>query len=165
MSSNAPTTPDDHRTQLMQQMQFLGQMASTETAMFHQAAAASYGLGITDMKTLSVLSQEGPQTAGQLAERLSLTSGAVTNVIDRLERRDLLLRKPDPKDRRKVVVMANEAKLKTFDNVYDSMVDAFTDLLAGYTTEQIEFLVRYFKDAIEVTKKQIAQLKEKQTKE
>lgn len=165
MSSNAPTTPDDHRTQLMQQMQFLGQMASTETAMFHQAAAASYGLGITDMKTLSVLSQEGPQTAGQLAERLSLTSGAVTNVIDRLERRDLLLRKPDPKDRRKVVVMANEAKLKTFDNVYDSMGDAFTDLLAGYTTEQIEFLVRYFKDAIEVTKKQIAQLKEKQTKE
>src|SRR2546430_12442949 len=61
-----------HRKALMGQMQFLGQRASTETALFHQAAAAKWGLGITDTKTISVLLQEGPMTAGQLGRRLSL---------------------------------------------------------------------------------------------
>lgn len=155
------SSPDQRRKELIQQMQFLGQMSSTETALFHQAAAAANGLGITDMKTLSVIMQEGPQTAGQLADRLSLTTGAITNVIDRLERRELLLRQPDPKDRRKVVVMVNQAKLGGFGSVYDSMGEAFTKLLDTYSTEQIEFLVNYFKEAIEITKLQIAKLKSK----
>src|SRR5689334_8116357 len=89
------------REALMNQMQFLGEMASTETALFHQAAAAKCGLGITDLKTVSILLQEGPMTAGQIAERLSLTTGAVTNVIDRLEREDLVKRDRDANDRRK----------------------------------------------------------------
>src|SRR5437762_11365669 len=90
-----------HRKALMGQMQFLGQRASTETALFHQAAAAKWGLGITDTKTISVLLQEGPMTAGQLGRRLSLTTGAVTNVIDRLERRGMVRRTSDAKDRRR----------------------------------------------------------------
>ncbi|MFI5278701.1 MAG: hypothetical protein ACHQ1E_15610, partial [Ktedonobacterales bacterium] len=69
------------RAALEQQLSTLGEVFSTETALFHQAAAATYGLGITDMKTLSALLQEGPMTAGQLATRLSLTTGAVTSVI------------------------------------------------------------------------------------
>ncbi|WP_231571035.1 MarR family winged helix-turn-helix transcriptional regulator [Gordoniibacillus kamchatkensis] len=43
-------------------------------------------------------------TAGQLAQRLNLTTGAVTNVIDRLEKQHFAKREPDPKDRRKVIV-------------------------------------------------------------
>src|SRR5438876_108001 len=110
-----------HRKALMGQMQFLGQRASTETALFHQAAAAKLGLGITDTKTISVLLQEGAMTAGQLGRRLSLTSGAVTNVIDRLERRGIVQRASDAKDRRKVIVTVNENKLAAADKVYRSV--------------------------------------------
>ncbi len=66
------------RKALIDRMQNLGQMASAETALNHQSAAAKNGLGITDMRTASTLMQEGPVTAG----RLSLTTGTVTNVID-----------------------------------------------------------------------------------
>jgi DNA-binding MarR family transcriptional regulator len=162
MSNKRTNNTDEYRDQLIQQMQFLGQMSSTETALFHQTAAASHGLGITDMKTISVLTQEGPHTAGQLADRLSLTSGAITNVIDRLERRGLLDRKPDPKDRRKVVVVANEAKLASMGSIYDGIGEAFTALTAHYTIEQLEFLVSHLKDTIEITKQQIARLKDQQ---
>src|SRR5438093_11307556 len=89
-------------------MQFLGQMASTETALFHDAAAAKLGLGIKDTESISVLLQEGAMTAGQLGRRLSLTSGALTNVIDRLQRRGIVQRASDAKDRRKVIVTVNE---------------------------------------------------------
>lgn len=151
----------ERRQALAGELQFLGQMASTETALFHQAAAAKYGLGITDMKTLSALQQEGAMTAGQLALRLSLTTGAVTNVIDRLERQDFVKRVPDPHDRRKVIVTINESKLATGENVYLSMGEAFYRLFETYTTEQLEFLVQFYRASIEMTKQEIEKLARK----
>ncbi len=148
----------ERRRELADQLQFLGQMASTETALFHQAAAAKYGLGITDMKALSTLQQEGPMAAGQLAKRLSLTTGAVTNVIDRLERQDFVTRIPDPHDRRKVIVAVNQAKLATRENVYLSMGEAFYRLFETYSTEQLEFLVQFYRASIELNKQEIAKL-------
>ncbi len=154
------TDADDRerRQALVDQLQFLGQMASTETALFHQVAAARYGLGITDMKTLSALLQEGPMTAGQLAKRLSLTTGAVTNVIDRLERQDFVKRRPDATDRRKVIVAVNQERLGSGLNAYLSMGEAFGALFASYTTEQLEFLAHYYRASIELTKQEIAKL-------
>lgn len=164
MSSVILPTPEndaERRQALIARMQFLGQMASTEAALFHQAAASKNGLGITDMKTISTLMQEGPKTAGELAKRLSLTTGAVTNVVDRLTRRKLVKRQPHPKDRRKVVVAANEHLPDG--RMYQDMGEAFSKLLSGYTTEQITFLAKYFEDTIELTKQQIAKLQTEPT--
>jgi len=148
----------DRREALIDQLQFLGQMASTETALFHQVAAAKCGLGITDMKTISVLLQEGPMTAGQIAQRLSLTTGAVTNVIDRLQRRNIVERVPDAKDRRRVIVTVNPEALTTTDNVYRSIGEAFSKLLGTYSTEELKFLMQYHQASIELTKQEIAKL-------
>jgi DNA-binding MarR family transcriptional regulator len=149
---------DEQRAQLFAQLYMLGETSSTETALFHQAAAARYGLGITDMKTLGVLMQEGAMTAGQIAKRLSVTTGAVTSLIDRLERRNLVIRGPDPTDRRKVIVSVNAQTLASGENVYRSIGEAFARLYATYTTEELEFLVRYFRSQIELTKQETAKL-------
>jgi len=148
----------ERRQNLIDQMQFLGQMASTETALFHQVAAAKNGLGITDMKTVSTLMQEGPMTAGQLCRRLSLTTGAVTNVIDRLQRRRFVRRQADAKDRRKVIVTVDPEKLGAKADMYRSMGDAFAALLDTYSTLELEFLVRYYQDTLELTKQELAKL-------
>jgi DNA-binding MarR family transcriptional regulator len=149
---------DKHRKVLIDQMQYLGQMASTETALFHQAAAAKNNLGITDMKTISSLLQEGSMTAGEIARRLQLTTGAITNVIDRLESRGLLKRDFDKKDRRKVIVSVDPAKFDNKDSVYSSMGKAFEKLLSNYSTSELEFLVSFYKESIDITKKEIAKL-------
>ncbi len=148
----------ERRAALNAELVVLGEVASTESALFHQTAAARYGLGITDMKALGALLQEGPMTAGQLARRLSLTTGAVTSVIDRLARRDLVTREPDTRDRRKVIVVANQARLAAGENVYRSIGEAFSRLHDTLTTEQLEFLVRYHQKSIELTKQEIAKL-------
>lgn len=157
-SKNENLEEGNRRENLVQQLQLLAEAASTETALFHQAAAAQYGLGITDMKTLSILTQEGPMTAGGIGNRLSLTSGSVTTLIDRLEGQGLVKRQPHPSDRRKVVVTVNREKLAAGTNVYRSMGEAFAKLLETYTTEQLEFLVQFYKASIEVTKQEIANL-------
>jgi DNA-binding MarR family transcriptional regulator len=150
--------PEEHRKALINQMQYLGQMASTETALFHQAAAAKVGLGITDMKTVSTLLLEGPMTAGQLAQRLNLTTGAVTNVINRLEQRNFVKRAPDAKDRRKVIVTVNRKKLELSDNIYRSMGEAFEKLLQNYSIEELEFLAQFYQATIDMTMLESAKL-------
>jgi MarR family transcriptional regulator, organic hydroperoxide resistance regulator len=152
------TTEGSRSHDLLEQLQFLSQMSSTETAFFHQAAAAKNSLNITDSKTLSALMQEGPMTAGQLAQRLFLTTGAVTSIIDRLEKAGLAERASDRDDRRKVVVKVQTGKLKKIGNTYRSMGKAYNSLLANYTQEQLQFLVDYHKASIEMTKKEIEKL-------
>ncbi len=97
-------------------------------------------------------------TAGQIAKRLSLTTGAVTNVIDRLERQDFVRRMPDAKDRRKVIVAVNQEKLASGADVYLSIGGAFQRLHETYSTEQLEFLVRFYEASIALTKQEIAKL-------
>lgn len=97
-------------------------------------------------------------TAGQLAKRLSLTTGAVTSVIDRLEGQNIVYRITDPKDRRKVVVHANPKKLEECGKVYESIGKAFAKLLSNYSEEQLRFLVEYYEASVEITKDEIAKL-------
>jgi DNA-binding MarR family transcriptional regulator len=157
MSSSA-SEKSPERAELIEQMSFLGQMLSTETAHFHHTAATKQGLSVTDSKTISALMQEGPMTAGQLAKRLSLTTGAITNVIDRLEERGCVVRVADPHDRRKVVVQANLEKLKEAGKTYESIGQAFEKILAHYSLEELHFLVGYYKTAIELTKQETSKL-------
>lgn len=153
--------PNARRGHLVDELQFLGQMVSTETALFHQRAAEAYGMGITDTKAISVLIQEGPMTAGQLATRLSLTTGAVTNLLDRLEEKHLVKRGADPQDRRKVIVQINTSKIEAMRNLYEPIGEAFEKLTRTYSEAELEFLVRYYRDSIELTKQEIGRLRRK----
>lgn len=147
------------RQALFERLMFLGQMGSTETALFHQKVAESYGMSVTDMKTISTLTLEGPMTAGQIASRLNLTSGAVTALFDRLEKRGIIKRQPDAHDRRKVIAHVIEQKpVQQQPNPYQSMGEAYQQLLDKCTDEQLAFLVDYHEKQIEITKQQIAQI-------
>lgn len=157
-SFHSQSPASTQRRALIQRLQYLGQMQSTETAHFHQIAAAQNGLNITDSKTLSVLMQEGPMTAGQLAVRLSLTTGAITSVIDRLEVAGYVQRSSDPEDRRKVIVTVNHDVRAKTGKTYESMGEAFTKLLGQYSTEQLEFLVNFMQSAIELSKQETYKL-------
>src|SRR6059036_564340 len=77
---------------------------SIETIMFHQAIADVLGLHITDHKSLDLIHRFGSMPAGKLAELTGLTTGAVTGIIDRLEKVGYVKRTNDPKDRRKTII-------------------------------------------------------------
>src|SRR5690606_20718966 len=79
--------------------------AATHAVLFHAALASRSGINVTDVSCLSMLDKDGPMTAGQLAQRIGVTrGGAITAVLDRLERGGFLRRRRDPHDRRRVVI-------------------------------------------------------------
>jgi DNA-binding MarR family transcriptional regulator len=78
---------------------------------------AEFGLDSAEHKALSVLAQAGApyrSTPGRLAERMDLSSGAMTNRLDRLEQAGLIRRLPDPDDRRRVVVELTDHGRETY---------------------------------------------------
>src|ERR671933_1184232 len=79
-------------------------LSQNATDRFDQAVADALGINRTDMRCTDVLEREGPVTAGRLAEATGLTTGAITTVIDRLERGGFARRLRDPDDRRRVLV-------------------------------------------------------------
>ncbi len=147
------------RAALIAKLAMLGEQESTGTALFHQTAAAHYGLGVSDMKALSILLAEGPQTSGALGHALGLTSGAVTGLVDRLIARGMAHRTSDPTDRRRQIVEAASDGTRG-ENVYGSIGAAFSRLHAAYTTAELEFLVRYLQASIEITRAETTALRE-----
>src|SRR5271169_3125 len=68
------------------------------------ALASAAGISATDLDALEHLEADGPLTQRQLGDRLSLTSGAITMLVDRLEQGGWVRRRPHPSDRRYVLV-------------------------------------------------------------
>ena len=88
---------------------------------FSQTVASRVGISSSDLECMDFLNLESRVTAGRLAEVTGLTTGAITGVIDRLEKAGLVRRERDDSDRRKVfitVVPESEAKIGKF---YESL--------------------------------------------
>ena len=82
----------------------LGREFSTAVVVFHEAIGRLLGLSAVERKCIDVLRRLGPVTAGTIGEHTGLTTGAVTGLMDRLEKAGYVRRERDPSDRRKVVV-------------------------------------------------------------
>ena len=74
-------------------------------------ATEDVGVNPTDLGSLCLLLLHGPAPAGRLAELTGLTTGAVTGVIDRLEKGGFVRREVDPADRRKVIVVPDAGRV------------------------------------------------------
>lgn len=135
--------------------------SSTTAVFFHTAVAEQVGLGPTEEKTVLILSGLGPLTAGEIAQHTGLTTAAVTNLIDRLESKGFVQRVRDTKDRRRVIVELNQARLAELMQVFASLQGLFDDLLTAYSDDQLAAIVDYLSRATKASKEAIARLSEK----
>jgi DNA-binding MarR family transcriptional regulator len=74
------------------------------------AAADHLGLPAADFDAVRYLAEAGPVPAGRIAEAMGITTGAVTGLVDRLERAGWVERARHELDRRQVVVQVTEAR-------------------------------------------------------
>jgi DNA-binding MarR family transcriptional regulator len=134
---------------------------STETIMFHQAVADELGLYITDHKCLDLLHRFGAMPAGKLAELTSLTTGAITGMIDRLEKAGYVKRAIDPKDRRKTIVEPIRSKKleKQIEMIFIPLHERVHNFLSSYTESELSFLLDAMTKLIEQTREESKRLR------
>jgi DNA-binding MarR family transcriptional regulator len=113
---------------------------SDQQILFSQALAERLGITLTDLTCLSILERTGAITAGRLAELTGLTSGAITGLLDRLEKGGWARRVRDPKDRRSVFIEIMPSNGAVFDEAVGSSRAALEALISSYTSEQLGFV-------------------------
>ena len=126
---------------------------STQIILFHTVIAEELGLNVTDLKALDLLIKSGKMSAGQLADRTGLTTGAITGVIDRLERADFALRVPDPSDRRRIFVEPAPDAYEKMYPVFAPMRKHTKAFLEKYKDAELEVIVDFMLEFIGLVEK------------
>jgi DNA-binding MarR family transcriptional regulator len=122
----------------------LGREFSDTMIFMHQAIAKQAGLSHTDHKYLGLLVQKGQLTAGELATLTGFTTGAVTGLIDRLEKKKLVKRQYDKNDRRRVIIVPNTEKaLKKFGGIFQEITKRRAKMMKQFTKHEVEVIERF----------------------
>jgi len=134
---------------------------STRTVVFHAAIADRLGLNPSDHKCADLICNEtGPITAGRLAEITGLSTGAITGVVDRLERAGFVSRVADSEDRRRVVIQGTEGRAPDMRHLFQPMMEGMVRLCESYTDEQLALIVGFMRQSGEVAEGQILRLRQ-----
>lgn len=156
MSTPAPTDRDALLAALTDALRDVSGLS----VLFSQSIADRLGIGSTDLETLGILSREGPVTAGRLAELTGLTTGAVTGLVDRLERAGYVRRESDPSDRRRVIISWNSEREAELLPLFASMQRSMERLYSRYTDAELSLILDFIRRATATTQAEIARVRE-----
>ncbi|MGH2367355.1 MAG: MarR family transcriptional regulator [Chloroflexota bacterium] len=132
---------------------------SGQSVLFSQAIAERVGMHSTDLESLDLLQDEGPMTAGRLAELTGLTTGAVTRMIDRLERAGYVRRESDPQDRRRVIIRLSSERASELAPHFESMQRAMNELYDRYSDQELATILDFATRASAASQAEIARLR------
>jgi DNA-binding MarR family transcriptional regulator len=129
----------------------LNQRYAYTSLQMHEAIAAKAGLSGTDHKYLGFLLERGAMPAGELARLSGLTTGAVTGLVDRLEKKKLVKRRVAANDRRKVMIAPNTEKIMAiFEPLYREFRVRSEALTESFTTREVKIIETYLSKGIEI---------------
>jgi DNA-binding MarR family transcriptional regulator len=125
---------------------------------FHEATARRLGLSAAEHKALALIVRAGPLPTGALAPELGVGVTAVTGIVDRLERAGYVRREPDPADRRRVLLVADESRAPDLGGILADLGRELDAVLAKYDEREKAAIVDYVEHTIGVLRAQTAKL-------
>ncbi len=131
------------RVALMQELEEAMRRSSAQGVLYGQAVANVAGISGSDLECLDFLILEGRVTAGRLAEVTGLTTGAITGVVDRLEKAGFVHRERDESDRRKVFIVTVPENVARVGRYYVPMQEAMHRLWSTYSEAELQLLLRF----------------------
>ena len=129
------------------------------TVTFDDALAERLGLNPTDLRCLELVIADPGLTPSRLAELAGFTSGAVTGVVDRLERAGYVARQPDPADRRSVTITPVPSRVQEVVDAIAPLTEAVDGLLAACSPPEREAIGRFLVEAGRVVDTETARLR------
>jgi DNA-binding MarR family transcriptional regulator len=148
----------------MEELEHAVRKSSALGVIFGQTVANRVGVSSSDLECLDFLNIEGRVTAGRLAELTGLTTGAITGVVDRMEKAGLVRRERDEEDRRKVYIAIVPEALGRVGRYYEPLQKAVTKDWEGYTDDELKLLVRFLTQGYDTMIGVLDDLKAKQAR-
>ncbi|EJL69618.1 MarR family winged helix-turn-helix transcriptional regulator [Chryseobacterium populi] len=136
-----------------QQFRTASRQYSDASIFMHEAIARKAGLSGADHKYLGLILQHESITAGEISRLTGLTTGAVTGLIDRLEKKELLKRQFIKEDRRKVIIIPNiENSMKLLKPFFEELQKKTMELISTFSEKERAAIERYFLEATAIMK-------------
>lgn len=147
----------DSKKDLQQEVFIAARDQGISSVLFRNALGRKLGLNVTDSECMSLLAIKGIATPTELARFTGLTTGSTTAMLDRLEKAGFISRKPNPKDRRGVLVEINAKWGQTAGLLVMGVQKAHNELIAKYSDKELEaitdFLTGFTDNVKDQTKK------------
>ena len=105
----------------------------------------SYGLNITEFGVLELLYSKGSHPIQQIGDKILITSGTMTYVVDKLEKKGLIVRRPCDKDRRIVHAELTEAGRDKMSGILPRHYQALAESLNGLNQMEQEQAIALLK--------------------
>ncbi len=138
------------RAELLAQLDTVLRQIGAQSVLISDTVAARVGMNSTDLECLDLLYLAGPTTAGALAAHSGLTTGAMTAVLDRLERAGFVRRRRDRTDRRRVLVEAMPRGVQRIEPFYRPIAAAMASLHERHSERQLAAVVDYLSQALAI---------------
>lgn len=134
----------DKKARLLEEIGLEVRLMSAQSTLLSAAIAERVGLSSSDLECLDlIVMRQGQMTPGELASASGLTTGAVTGLLDRLERRGYAKREPDPNDRRKIRIRAVDQQLAEIGQLYAHLQAATTQLWSQFSVQQLKTIHQF----------------------
>jgi DNA-binding MarR family transcriptional regulator len=135
-------------------------VSGNQDSAFYNLAAGQLGVNRTDLHCLNIIENSGGLTAGELADEAGLTTGAVTGVIDRLERAGYARRVSDPADRRRVKLEVTAKFYSRANKIWGPMAaDWESRLSRRFTGEELELVTEFLRATNELSRGHLERLR------
>ncbi len=149
------------RAELLRELELANRRSNVEGLSYLQAVAERSGMNLTDLQCMNILALTGPIPAGRLGEEMGLTTGAITGVVNRLEKSGHVRRERDPSDARRVVVHPVSETLEQAGVVYPGSREesAFNSLLDEYDDQTLAVFLEVVRKSNAATREQTATIR------
>jgi DNA-binding MarR family transcriptional regulator len=152
--------PRKRKKELINELVFEFRISGNQDSAFDNLAAERLGVNRTDLHCLNIIENSGGLTAGELAAEAGLTTGAVTGVIDRLERARYARRTQDRADRRRVRVEVTPAFYKRAERIWAPMKADWESTLSGrFTAEELERVIEFLQATNQIAARHLERLR------
>lgn len=133
--------------------------AGNQDASFEALAADALGISTGDLRCLNAIENAGGLTPGDLARAVGVTSGAVTGVVDRLERAGYARREPDPADRRRLRIEVTPKFRDRAGDIWGPMAaDWMKELAARFTAAELRSALEFLTLTTEINRRHLQRL-------
>jgi len=120
-----------------------------------EAAAERLGISRSDFRSLDILSRGEALTPGQLATETGLTTGAVTALLDRLEKVGYVRRERDKLDRRKILVRPSRRATAEVWPIFRGVAQDAARILSGFSERDLATILRFLETNREAIRKRM----------
>jgi DNA-binding MarR family transcriptional regulator len=133
--------------------------SGNQDSAFDNVAASRLGINLNDLHCLNIIESRGGLTAGELATAAGLTTGAITGVVDRLERAGYARRVRDPGDRRKITLEVTPRFYARASEIWAPLKRDWDTLLARrFTSHELDVVIDFLRVTNEVSSRHLKRI-------